>query len=814
MNQSKVTPIVETLRRKKRIIQKQIEHTLAEETRRESDERYRAIADATPVMIWRAGPDKRCTYCNTVFLEFTGRTLEHEIGNGWWAGLHPDDLPRCRDTYVSSFEQRNPFTMEYRLRHRSGEYRWILHRGAPLYKLDGTFMGYTGGCIDIHDRKVVEQELRLKREQLRRTSEFNQAITAHMGEALYALDSRGLITYVNPAAERLFGWASADLIGRKIHEMIHYKHADGSVFPAEQCPALTALGTGTVLWNQEDVFIRKDGVFVNVAYNSSPIRSEDGEIAGLVVVFRDITAQKATEEMIRRGAEWFQSIIETTQDAVISVDRLGRIVLFNPAAERMFGYTRDDVEGQKVNMLMAGIYANEHDQFIDRYERTGEAHAIGRVRTVEARRKNGEVFPIELSVTEIKAHNEVRYSAFIRDISERARIQSEVETRARQQAAVAELSRRALAVVDLRVLMNEACMVVSQTLGTEFCKVLQLLPDGEAFLLVAGVGWKEGLVGNATVPVGADSQAGYTMLTGKAVIVEHLSRETRFSGPALLREHGIVSGMSVIIPGVDRRFGVLGTHTVRPRSFTDDDIRFLEAVGTVLCEAIERSRSEEALKSSREELRALAVRLHAAREEERTSLAREIHDELSGGLTALKMDISLLPDRAAKDRNLFLEKLNSMTALIDSTLDRVHAIVTGLRPVVLDEFGLVAAMEWQTSEFQQRSGIICESDVPTKELPLEAERSTAIFRIFQEALTNVLRHAEASKVNVVLRREAQGLKLAVRDNGKGIDEKKIHARSSVGLVGMRERALALGGTMEISSLPEHGTEMIVKVPME
>lgn len=812
MSRSKVKPTRETLRRQNRIARK-TQHTLSEESLRDSEKRFRTMADATPVMIWRSGPDKLCTFFNVGWLEFTGQTLEHELGDGWLGGVHPDDLRQCFETYTSAFEQRKSFVMEYRLRHCSGEYRWIVDRGAPLYSLDGTFLGYAGGCIDIHAHKVAEQELRLKQEQLRKTLEFTQAITANMSEAIYTLDTAGLITYVNPATERLFGWSSNELVGRKMHDLIHYKHVDGSPFPAEECPGLQVLKTGTVLWNQEDMFIRKDGTFLNVSYNSSPIQSEDGAVVGLVVVFQDITAQKGAEERIRRGSEWFKSIIESTQDAVISVNRDGRIVLFNPAAERTFGYTRDEVEGRNVNMLMADLYANEQDNFLDRYERTGEAHATGRLRTVEARRKSGEIFPGELSVAEIKAHNEVRYSIFIRDISERTRIQSEVETRARQHAAAAELGRRALAVVDLRVLMNEACILVSEALGTEFCKVLQLLPEREAFSLIAGVGWNEGLVGKAKVPAGLESQAGYTMLTDKPVVVEDLSRETRFSGSALLREHGIVSGMSIIIPGVEQPFGVLGVHTITQRIFTNENIRFLEAVATVLCEAIERFRTEEALKISREELRALAARLQAAREEERANLAREIHDELSGSLTALKMDISLLPDRAAKDKNLLLEKLNSMTALIDSALGRMHDIVTGLRPVVLDKFGLVAAMEWQTSEFQKRSGIICESDLPAEELPLDPDRSVAIFRIFQEALTNVVRHAGASKVRVVLKRGVDDFMLAVSDNGKGIGEEKIHAPTALGLVGMRERALALDGTMEIKRLPEQGTQVVVKIPV-
>lgn len=225
-----------------------------------------------------------------------------------------------------------------------------------------------------------------------------------------------------------------------------------------------------------------------------------------------------------------------------------------------------------------------------------------------------------------------------------------------------------------------------------------------------------------------------------------------------------------------------------------------------------QKQAEEALHRSREELRALAARLQAAHEAERSVLAREIHDELSGSLTALKMDLSLLPDRVAKDHNLFLEKLTSMSGLIDRTLARVHTIVTELRPAVLDKFGLVAAIEWQTGEFQDRSGIVCETHLPTEEIPLDPERSTAVFRILQEALTNVARHANASKVVVDLKSETGSLILAVRDNGKGIDEKAIYAHNSMGLLGMRERALSFGGTAEVTALPRGGTLVSVRIP--
>ncbi|HEY9608577.1 ATP-binding protein, partial [Allocoleopsis sp.] len=191
------------------------------------------------------------------------------------------------------------------------------------------------------------------------------------------------------------------------------------------------------------------------------------------------------------------------------------------------------------------------------------------------------------------------------DISERKQIEKALESRLQQQAVVAQLGQCALSGIELSALMDEVSTLVAQSLDVEYCKVLELLPNGKALLLRSGVGWHQGLVGHATVRSETHSQAGYTLLSSQPVIVEDLREETRFNGPPLLHDHQVISGMSVIIHGQNRPFGVLGVHTTRKQRFSQDDINFLQAVANVLAIAIERKRAEEALRHSEAKFRRL-----------------------------------------------------------------------------------------------------------------------------------------------------------------------------------------------------------------
>jgi PAS domain S-box-containing protein len=230
-------------------------------------------------------------------------------------------------------------------------------------------------------------------------------------------------------------------------------------------------------------------------------------------------------------------------------------------------------------------------------------------------------------------------------------------------------------------------------------------------------------------------------------------------------------------------------------------------------EIAERQRAEEQLKASRDQLRALAARLQTVREEERKSMAREIHDELGQACTAIKMDLALIGRRASKRQIRLRSKVGSAMQLVDEMITTLRRISSQLRPRTLDDLGLPAALEWQAQEFESRTGIRCQLSLPQHPFTLDPERSTAVFRIFQESLTNVARHSRATRVEARLETSVEQLTFEVHDNGCGLDAEAARMHKSLGLIGMQERALLLNGELRIEGVPGGGTTLTLRIPL-
>jgi PAS domain S-box-containing protein len=242
----------------------------------ESDARFRLMADAAPVLIWTCGADARCSWFNTPWLRFVGRTIEQDLGDGWTESVHPDDLERCLDIYRKSFAAREPFTVEHRLRRHDGEYRWVLNSGTPFYTPGGEFDGYIGSCIDITDsRRAVEAQAYLA------------AIVGSSDDAIISKNLDGIIQSVNSAAERLFGYTAAELIGQNVRILIPPERQ------AEEDQILARIRRGERIDHFETERIAKDGRRLHISLTVSPVLDEAGATIGVSKIARDITERQA-----------------------------------------------------------------------------------------------------------------------------------------------------------------------------------------------------------------------------------------------------------------------------------------------------------------------------------------------------------------------------------------------------------------------------------------------------------------------------------------------------------------------------------------
>jgi len=338
---------------------------IAEEELRESEARFRTVANAAPVMIWMAGPDKLCTFFNKGWLNFTGRSLEQELGNGWAEGVHGEDLDRCLDVYQNSFNARQPFTMEYRLRRQDGEYRWVLDSGTPRFAPDDAFLGYIGSCIDITERKLAEEKFRL--------------VLDAAPNAMLMVDSAGVINFANAQAATVFGYPLSELIGRYIETLIPERFRDRHVGHRKgflSAPSSRAMGVGRDLFGR-----RKDGSEFPVEVGLNPIHTIEGLFVLASVI--DITARKEAElqhqlqnmELARVGRVAVMGELAASLSHEVN-NPIGAIVANASAGQRLLAAGKIRTKGLTellADIVADGRRAGEVIQGIRNMVRKGEA---------------------------------------------------------------------------------------------------------------------------------------------------------------------------------------------------------------------------------------------------------------------------------------------------------------------------------------------------------------------------------------------------------------------------------------------------------
>lgn len=427
----------------------------------------------------------------------------------------------------------------------------------------------------------------------------------------------------------------------------------------------------------------------------------------------------------------------------------------------------------------------------------------------------------ELHKFNLELEQRVRQRTF--ELSEAySEIRKEVEERKRAEQttrALLRISNRLNSTLDVQtsldILIQEAIQVMDGTSGFAGLRVLE------------GMQIQKYFTGGASIPLE------YTWKKGKGMpgwVLEHAApylTNDAPNDPVMLHDLPFNDNVQTAIctPVLDPRGQVVGFFEIRDKTdgspFTEADVDFLQALSPIASIALENARAyqkiseaETAVQGSYAQLRALAARLQTIREEERTDIARELHDELGQSLTALKMDLAALLGRLPQRSKQLRERAQSMSEQIDDTIKVVRRMSSQLRPGMLDDLGLGPSIEWYAQEFQNRTNIVVETQVPLEEFDLSYAHATALFRIFQETLTNVARHANATHVKAQLTVEEHMLTMQIADNGQGFDLEQVRGKRSLGLLGMRERAENVQGTLEIHGAPGQGTTIVVTVPLD
>ena len=493
----------------------------------------------------------------------------------------------------------------------------------------------------------------------------------------------------------------------------------------------------------------------------------------IVYLYRQRTERETAQRALENVRARVGGIVESAMDAIVTVDEAQRVVQFNAAAERVFRWPRNAVIGQRLDMLIPARFHETHRAHVERFGETAvTSRSMGGQMVLSGLRADGTEFPIDASISQHMEDGRKLFTVILRDITERTKAEDLLARSEARLRGILDSAMDAIITVDERqhiVLFNHAAEVVfgcprDQAIGAP---LVWFVPER----FRAGHG-------------------------------EHV-RRFGSTGPTSRR-----MGAARVVTGL-RRNGEEFPIEASISQTAEQGQRFYTVI---LRDVTERVRNEEALRHSREELRQFSVAANSVREQEKSRIARELHDELGQALTALKIDVGWLKERLAASGGEVALKLSNMQVLLDGTVAAARRISADLRPLMLDDLGLVAACDWLVNNFTQRTGIACELAMSGDELDLPDPYATALFRVLQESLTNVARHAEASLVEVTLERDDTHVMLTVRDNGKGFATGDPRKPNSFGLLGLRERAYLLGGQARISSQPGKGTTVELQLP--
>ena len=706
---------------------------------------------------WELDPATGHLECSDALLDLLCISRESAPDlRAFWERLHPDDAVRVQEELRVGLAEKRRIETDCRIVLPDGTIKMIHARGQVTSDDAGRPVCLAGTVLDITRRWQAEEALRASEERFR-------TLVATTAAVVWCTDAAGRST------QGLSSWT--DFTGMTPEEMLHEDGWFSAVHPNDRSRAAKiwreALERGTDYYNQYRLR-RSDGAWRDMIARGAAIRASDGSVREWVGSCVDVTDFKAADEAARLQAR----LLDAAGESIIATDPAGKIIYINRFAEAQFGWSTEEAVG--ADIMDVTVPSTSRAQALEIMEalRSGEKWSGEFL----AQRRGGATFPIAATNTPLydEGGELVAVIGVARDLTERHK----------HEQALRQSKER------FRATFEQAPVGMCEMTATgKFTRVNPRLCEmwgyarGELLKLKFG---------DITHP---DDLPRSLELVGELLRGERESfavdkRYIRKDG-ATMWAHSTVSSL---------------------RDGPDTPQRIIAVVEDIT----ETRRVGQQLVRSEARLRALTGRIEKLREEERTRIAREIHDELGQLLTGLKMDLRWVENWLEKndDPKLrpFLDRIVGGTELTDAVIKAVQAIATDLRPGVLDTLGLAAALSFEARRFEERTGTRCRVEAPPELPPLSRDVTTALFRIFQECLTNVARHSGATEVHVSLHTAGGEVHLCIADNGCGIADVERVASESLGLVGIKERVALLGGRVSFGSRPGDGTTVELRLP--
>ena len=611
-------------------------------------------------------------------------------------------------------------------------------------------------------------------EALRESEQRFRRLVELMPVAVYVCDTSGKIQSYNHRAVEL--WGREPKLGdpaQRYCGSLRLYSPDGKLVPHEESKMAEVLKTGVPARDVEVVIERPDGSRITALVNIALLRNGDGELIGAMNCFQDITERKRAEDGVRESQQLLHLVLATLPVGVAVTDRAGDIVLANAESKRIWGDVI--VSGLERRARSKGFWHDSGKRIAPPDWASVRALSDGRTslnELIDIETFDGQQKTIQNSSAPIRNAEGLIVGAVIvnEDVTERKRAE---EDQARL-AAIVESSDEAIIAITLEGI---------------------ILSWNAAAERVSGYSAEE-MLGQSAARVMPPDRL-HEAERAKALIAEG-EPVPPFETIRIRKDGTRIDALVSVSPIRDAAGRAIGA-------------------SAIVRDISERKRAEEALKNSYAQLRALSARVQSVREEEAARIAREIHDDLGQKLTGLKMDLQRAERKlegleSSPVVNSLLDTIVNATELTDKITVSVQEIAANLRPEMLDKLGLSAALHYEARRFHERTGVSCETLLPETEPNLSPEVSTALFRVFQECLTNIARHAQATKVEAALNLENGSVTLRVEDNGRGITEAEIANPESLGLLGMKERTALLGGELFFQRNPRGGTIVTARLP--